>query len=240
MYELSLPWKLEHPKGRSEVIYLGCTRDLRKRIASYSVNGLKNHRLTEFLRQGQVLVRFCRAQRCRALEKTSLQLPQSSRRVAQSQQRGSLKMKKNSQTDIPELILEYNTSRIVFAEEEEEEEAHVVISLKDITERKQAEDSLRLRNAALEAAANAIVITDREGPNPVGQPGLHDAHRLRGGRSRRQEPAGTGQVRPAAPSFYKGLWDTILAGQVWRGEIINRRKDGSLYTEEMTITPVPG
>jgi transcriptional regulator with GAF, ATPase, and Fis domain len=32
--------------------------------------------------------------------------------------------------------------------------------------------------------------------------------------------------------------DTILAGQVWRGETVNRRKDGSLYTEEQTIAPV--
>ena len=38
-------------------------------------------------------------------------------------------------------------------------------------------------------------------------------------------------------AFYKNLWDTILSGQVWRGEIINRRKDDSLYTEEETITP---
>jgi hypothetical protein len=34
------------------------------------------------------------------------------------------------------------------------------------------------------------------------------------------------------------LWETVLSGQVWRGEIVNRRKDGSLYTEEQTITPV--
>ncbi|MEK7206214.1 MAG: GAF domain-containing protein, partial [candidate division NC10 bacterium] len=34
------------------------------------------------------------------------------------------------------------------------------------------------------------------------------------------------------------LWETILSGQVWQSEIINRRKDGSLYTEEQTITPV--
>jgi len=38
--------------------------------------------------------------------------------------------------------------------------------------------------------------------------------------------------------FYKELWDTIRSGRTWRGEIINRRKDGSLYTEEMRITPV--
>lgn len=72
VYELSLPGKLDYPKGRSEVIYLGCTRDLRKRIASHSGNGLKNRRLHEFLREGQMLVRFCRAQHYRALEKQLL------------------------------------------------------------------------------------------------------------------------------------------------------------------------
>jgi two-component sensor histidine kinase len=34
------------------------------------------------------------------------------------------------------------------------------------------------------------------------------------------------------------MWDTIMSGKVWKGEIINRRKDGTLYTEEMTIAPV--
>jgi len=38
--------------------------------------------------------------------------------------------------------------------------------------------------------------------------------------------------------FYQQMWETILAGGVWRGELVNRRKDGSLYSEEMTITPV--
>jgi two-component system sensor histidine kinase/response regulator len=40
------------------------------------------------------------------------------------------------------------------------------------------------------------------------------------------------------PAFYRDLWKTITAGQIWHGELINRRKDGSLYTEEMSITPV--
>jgi diguanylate cyclase (GGDEF)-like protein/PAS domain S-box-containing protein len=39
-------------------------------------------------------------------------------------------------------------------------------------------------------------------------------------------------------AFYAALWNTITAGNVWHGEVINRKKDGSLYTEEMTITPV--
>ncbi len=40
------------------------------------------------------------------------------------------------------------------------------------------------------------------------------------------------------PAYYKQLWDTISAGQIWNGELINRRKDGSTYVEEMVITPV--
>jgi PAS domain S-box-containing protein len=40
------------------------------------------------------------------------------------------------------------------------------------------------------------------------------------------------------PTFYADMWRTISAGEIWRGEVVNRRKDGSVYTEEMTITPV--
>jgi PAS domain S-box-containing protein len=39
-------------------------------------------------------------------------------------------------------------------------------------------------------------------------------------------------------SFYHELWKTVLAGEVWSNRIINRRKDGTLYTEEMSVTPV--
>lgn len=40
------------------------------------------------------------------------------------------------------------------------------------------------------------------------------------------------------PQFYADLWNTILAGNIWKGEIWNKRKDGSLYLEEQSITPV--
>ena len=39
-------------------------------------------------------------------------------------------------------------------------------------------------------------------------------------------------------SFYQTIWQTILSGEVWRGEIVNRRKDGGLYTVQQTITPL--
>jgi len=40
------------------------------------------------------------------------------------------------------------------------------------------------------------------------------------------------------PQVYQELWNAVQAGRVWHGELVNKRKDGTLYTEEMTITPV--
>ncbi len=40
------------------------------------------------------------------------------------------------------------------------------------------------------------------------------------------------------PAYYRELWNTILSGEVWRGELQNRRKDGTFYTDKMSITPV--
>ncbi len=42
------------------------------------------------------------------------------------------------------------------------------------------------------------------------------------------------------PQFYKEMWETILSGNNWSGELVNRRKDGSLYNEELRITPLRG
>ncbi len=113
-------------------------------------------------------------------------------------------------------------------------------TLRDITERKQAEDLLLLQGAALAAAANAIVITDAQGVVEWANPafstltgyGLEEAC----GRNTR-DLLKSGQQ---AAAFYAELWDTISAGHVWHGELVNRRKDGTLYTEDMTITPLHG
>jgi two-component system cell cycle sensor histidine kinase/response regulator CckA len=118
-------------------------------------------------------------------------------------------------------------------------EFRMVLSIgDDTTERKQAEERLRLQGAALEAAANAIIITDREGVIEwanrafTALTGYPFAEVI--GRNPR-ELVKSGEQNQA---FYKNLWDTILVGKVWRGQIINHRNDGSLYTEEMTITPL--
>lgn len=108
---------------------------------------------------------------------------------------------------------------------------------RDITAGKNAEDALRLQGAALEAAANSILITDVNGNIEwANQAALtltgYDAHELIG-QNPRLIKSDMHDV-----SFYAEMWSTILAGEVWRGELINRHKDGSLYTEEMAITPL--
>jgi PAS domain S-box-containing protein len=109
--------------------------------------------------------------------------------------------------------------------------------IQDITESKRAEHQLNLQFSALSAAANAIVITDRHGKIEWINPSFtkltgYTAEEALGNNSRLLS---SGQ-HPRA--FYANLWTTVLAGKVWHGELINKRKGGQLYTEETTITPV--
>jgi len=128
-------------------------------------------------------------------------------------------------------LLKSNLIRLCAAIEREVREAKIRLA------HRQAEERLRLQGSALEAAANGIVITDRDGRILWANPAFS---RLTGysleesiGQTTRFLKSGVQD-----PAFYRHLWETILAGRVWQGEMVNRRKDGSLYTEEMTITPL--
>ncbi len=115
---------------------------------------------------------------------------------------------------------------------------HLQEELREATrQRTAAETQLKLRSSALQAAANAIVITDRGGKiiwvNPafVALTGYGEAEVI----GKNPSILRSGK-HPEA--FYKTMWQTILSGQPWHGEVVNRRKDGRLYIEEQTITPV--
>ena len=115
----------------------------------------------------------------------------------------------------------------------------MVLSIaRDLTERKHAEQALQLQNAALTAAANAIVITDTKGTIEWANPAFTAFTGFTVTEARGKNPRDLIKSGQHPAEFYKELWDTILAGRVWRGEMVNRRKDGALYTEDMTITPL--
>jgi diguanylate cyclase (GGDEF)-like protein/PAS domain S-box-containing protein len=108
---------------------------------------------------------------------------------------------------------------------------------RDITARKRADEQLKLRSAALEAAANAIVITDYSGAIVW----VNHAFTTMAGYSKEEVLGKNPRVLKSgvqSERYYADLWSTISSGKVWHGEIVNKRKDGTEYTEEMTITPV--
>ena len=110
-------------------------------------------------------------------------------------------------------------------------------TIEDITARKRTEEALKLQGAALKAAANAIVITDSQGNIEWTNPAFTQFTGYTAAVAVGQNPRLLKSFDHAQP-FYRDLWDTILTGKTWHGELSNRRKDGTLYQEEMTITPV--
>lgn len=111
--------------------------------------------------------------------------------------------------------------------------------LRDISDRQKALEQLKLQSAALDSAANAVVITDADGNISW----VNSAFtRLTGydydeviGKNPRILKSGD-----QSSEEYQALWEAVLAGRIWHGELVNRRKDGSDYIEEQTITPVRG
>lgn len=101
------------------------------------------------------------------------------------------------------------------------------------------QDEIGLQRAALDAVANAVVITAADGTIQWLNPAFTrlTGYTLEEARGRTPSLLKSGNHSDA---FYREMWRTLLAGQVWHGELYNQRKDGTLYAEEQTITPVLG
>jgi len=90
---------------------------------------------------------------------------------------------------------------------------------------------------AVATAADPIFITDQTGRIVW----INEAFSERSGYSAQEAVGQTpGFLKSGThdASFYRELWQTILAGRVWRGEVVERHKDGSLYTADEVITPL--
>jgi diguanylate cyclase (GGDEF)-like protein/PAS domain S-box-containing protein len=107
----------------------------------------------------------------------------------------------------------------------------------EITERRQADQALRKLSRAVEQSPASIVITDLDGMieyvNPRFTQVTGYTFREAVGQNPRilktdETPLGT----------HSDLWRTLSAGKEWRGEFVNRRKDGSIYYEAATISPI--
>ncbi|MBP1466331.1 PAS domain S-box protein [Candidatus Chloroploca sp. M-50] len=116
-------------------------------------------------------------------------------------------------------------------------ETIILSVVRDVSMRHQAMHDLELLRTALNVAATAMVITDLNGMIEWANPAFTalTGYNIGEVMGRKTSVLRSGHHDTA---FYTEMWQTVLSGKVWRGELINKRKDGSLYSEEMTITPV--
>ncbi len=112
-----------------------------------------------------------------------------------------------------------------------------VTAIRDITERKKAEESNALLSRAIEQAAETIVITDIEGNIQYVNPAFEKTTGYTSEEVIGQNPRilKSGQHDD---NFYKQMWETLANGNQWNSELINKRKDGTLFTENAIISPV--
>jgi PAS domain S-box-containing protein len=110
-------------------------------------------------------------------------------------------------------------------------------NIRDITAHKQAKAEHKRLMAAIEQVGESVVMTDAEGIIQFVNPAFEQTT----GYSRKEVIGQNPRILKSGEQdelFYRNLWDTISGGKTWAGRMVNKRKDGTLYTEESTISPV--
>ncbi len=118
-----------------------------------------------------------------------------------------------------------------------EGEPGVQVWVRDITEKTKSEQAQKLLATAVEQATENIIITDTSGHIEYVNPAFEAIT----GYAREEAIGKTPQLLISGyhdKKFYQDLWHTITRGEVWRGQFVNKRKDGSLYQEDSVISAV--
>lgn len=107
----------------------------------------------------------------------------------------------------------------------------------DVTAKKQADKRLRLLSHSVEQSPVSIVITDRKGNIEY----VNSAFEKQTGHSFNEVKGKTPGILNSGhhpESFFENLWKTILSGKAWQGEVLNKKKDGELFWENIIISPI--
>ncbi|MDH4099458.1 MAG: response regulator [Nitrospirota bacterium] len=109
--------------------------------------------------------------------------------------------------------------------------------IRDISARVAAErEAAKLRNA-IEQSEDSVVITDRDGTIEYVNAAFERVTGYTAAEAIGKNPRVLKSGKHPA-SFFEEMWRTLVGGNIWRGEIINRKKGGELYYENATISPV--
>ena len=113
----------------------------------------------------------------------------------------------------------------------------VIGIVRDITERKRAEESHARLVTAVEQSVETIVITDASGTILYANPAFEKTSGYTRAEALGQNPRILKSGKHDA-EFYRQMWAVLGRGEVWSGRLINKKKDGTLYEEDATISPV--
>ncbi len=130
-----------------------------------------------------------------------------------------------------------NGRKILFTKIKDNKNRNLMFFGEDITEMKTIEDEMRKMIAAVEQSAGTIVITNLEGNITY----ANKAFETITGYSRNEVLGKNPSILKSGyhdDKFYAELWDIITKGNIWRGNFLNKKKNGELYWEKATITPV--
>lgn len=108
---------------------------------------------------------------------------------------------------------------------------------RDVTDRRKAEERNALLATAVDAVGDMVMITDTRGRIEYVNPTFTEVTGYRPDEAIGKTPRILKSGRQDE-AFYEELWTTVTAGRTFRGKMVNRRKDGTLYDQEATITPV--
>ncbi len=112
-----------------------------------------------------------------------------------------------------------------------------MVVARDLTELQTAQKELKRLAAAIEQAAETVVVTDAAGAIQYVNPAFEQETGYR-----REEAIGKNpsilKSGKHDDAFYRDMWNTLVSGGTWQGHLVNKRKDGRLYTEKAKISPV--
>lgn len=113
----------------------------------------------------------------------------------------------------------------------------VVVAFVDITEQKRVEEQLRVVTRAVEQSPAMVIITNLQNEIEYVNPKFTMVTGYT-----REEAIGKNpqflRSNEQPREFFQRMWNTLIAGQEWRGEIRNRRKNGELFWEAVSISPL--
>jgi PAS domain S-box-containing protein len=120
---------------------------------------------------------------------------------------------------------------------EERSQMHFTMFLRDITARKRNEEERSKLAEIVEQSFNAIISTDCDGVIDYVNPAFEKMSGFSSAEAVGKTPSIT-KSGQHSPSYYQEMWKTLLQGQSWKGDFINKAKDGHLYEVEQTTFPI--